>query len=46
MYGITETTVHVTYQPITRFMVENNVTSLIGQAIPDLSLYIWIHSNN
>lgn len=40
MYGITETTVHVTYRPITLADIEANRSSPIGQAIPDLSLYV------
>ncbi len=40
MYGITETTVHVTYRPIKRWDVEQEVGSVIGQPIPDLDLYI------
>lgn len=40
MYGITETTVHVTYRPITLADVEANRGSPIGKAIPDLSLYV------
>ncbi|MEA5549581.1 amino acid adenylation domain-containing protein [Anabaena cylindrica UHCC 0172] len=40
MYGITETTVHVTYRPITQADISNNRGSLIGQPIPDLQLYI------
>ncbi len=39
MYGITETTVHVTYKEITRFEVENNVSN-IGRPIPTLTAYI------
>ncbi|MDZ8034054.1 non-ribosomal peptide synthetase [Nostoc sp. DedSLP04] len=39
MYGITETTVHVTYRPLTKADV-NNSKSLIGSPIPDLQLYI------
>ena len=40
MYGITETTVHVTYRPITPADLEDCVgTSPIGRAIPDLKLY-------
>jgi len=38
MYGITETTVHVTYRPLTRDDV--NRGSVIGTPIPDLQLYI------
>jgi len=40
MYGITETTVHVTYREITRQDVEQNKGSLIGRPIPDLQVYI------
>jgi amino acid adenylation domain-containing protein/non-ribosomal peptide synthase protein (TIGR01720 family) len=40
MYGITETTVHVTYRVITREDVENGGGSPIGVAIPDLSVYV------
>ncbi|MBI3418057.1 MAG: amino acid adenylation domain-containing protein, partial [Verrucomicrobia bacterium] len=38
MYGITETTVHVTYRPLTK----NDLTggSVIGVPIPDLQIYI------
>lgn len=40
MYGITETTVHVTYRPISHQDVENTSASVIGKPIPDLSLYV------
>ncbi|MFN7768123.1 MAG: amino acid adenylation domain-containing protein, partial [Planctomycetaceae bacterium] len=36
MYGITETTVHVTYQSLTAKLVESETASLIGVPIPDL----------
>jgi amino acid adenylation domain-containing protein len=39
MYGITETTVHVTYQPLTKQMAKAN-SSLIGANIPDLRVYV------
>ncbi|MFJ2787292.1 MULTISPECIES: amino acid adenylation domain-containing protein [unclassified Streptomyces] len=39
MYGITETTVHVTYSPLTRELLEDNA-SPIGEPIPDLSLWV------
>ncbi|CRI56719.1 peptide synthetase [Pseudomonas sp. CCOS 191] len=39
MYGITETTVHVTYRPI-RFADTQQAGSPIGAAIPDLSMYV------
>ncbi|HNJ40870.1 MAG TPA: amino acid adenylation domain-containing protein, partial [Acidobacteriota bacterium] len=40
MYGITETTVHVTYRPITLADVERGSVSPIGTAIPDLQLFV------
>ncbi|SFL00136.1 amino acid adenylation domain-containing protein [Lysobacter sp. cf310] len=40
MYGITETTVHVTYRPITRADLERSAGSVIGAPIPDLHLYV------
>ncbi|MDX2021248.1 MAG: amino acid adenylation domain-containing protein [Deltaproteobacteria bacterium] len=40
MYGITETTVHVTYRPIRAADIEANTGSMIGVPIPDLPLYI------
>lgn len=40
MYGITETTVHVTYRPITNEDVESGQGSVIGEPIPDLQLYV------
>jgi amino acid adenylation domain-containing protein len=40
MYGITETTVHVTYRPITRADIERNGGSPIGVPIPDLFVYL------
>ncbi|HMQ67796.1 MAG TPA: non-ribosomal peptide synthase/polyketide synthase, partial [Ignavibacteria bacterium] len=39
MYGITETTVHVTYQEIEQKHIESG-NSIIGKPIPTLSLYI------
>jgi amino acid adenylation domain-containing protein/non-ribosomal peptide synthase protein (TIGR01720 family) len=39
MYGITETTVHVTYHPLT-IAALNETRSLIGKPIPDLQVYI------
>src|SRR6185503_5548144 len=38
MYGITETTVHVTYRPLSKGDVKSN--SVIGVPIPDLQVYI------
>ncbi|MGV3773583.1 MAG: amino acid adenylation domain-containing protein [Verrucomicrobiales bacterium] len=40
MYGITETTVHVTYRPITSKDVEAGLGSVIGEPIPDLQIHI------
>ncbi|MFT4115712.1 non-ribosomal peptide synthetase [Bradyrhizobium sp.] len=40
MYGITETTVHVTYRPITRADVEAGRGSVIGKPIPDLYIHL------
>ncbi|OLS62233.1 non-ribosomal peptide synthetase [Pseudomonas putida] len=40
MYGITETTVHVTYRPITKADLVQAEVSPIGEAIPDLSMYV------
>jgi len=40
MYGITETTVHVTYRPLTEADGSNETRSLIGTSIPDLRLYL------
>ncbi|MFE4277472.1 amino acid adenylation domain-containing protein [Streptomyces goshikiensis] len=40
MYGITETTVHVTYRPITLRDLDEGRGSVIGTPIPDLRLYV------
>jgi amino acid adenylation domain-containing protein len=40
MYGITETTVHVTYRPIRSEDLENSSGSNIGIPIPDLEVYV------
>jgi amino acid adenylation domain-containing protein len=40
MYGITETTVHVTYRPIELVDLDSAPGSVIGRPIPDLRLYI------
>lgn len=40
MYGITETTVHVTAFPIDRSAAESEATSVIGLPISDLKLYV------
>ena len=39
MFGITETTVHVTYKEIGSFEIENNLSN-VGKPIPTLSVYI------
>jgi amino acid adenylation domain-containing protein len=39
MYGITETTVHVTFKEITQHEIEGNVNN-IGRPIPTLSCYV------
>jgi len=39
MFGITETTVHVTYKEIGVYEIENNISN-IGKPIPTLSVYI------
>jgi amino acid adenylation domain-containing protein len=40
MYGITETTVHVTYRPIGWDEVRRGMGSVIGVAIPDLGVHL------
>ncbi|BAY09129.1 non-ribosomal peptide synthetase [Calothrix sp. NIES-2098] len=40
MYGITETTVHVTYRPITTADLIEGAGSVIGCPIPDLQVYV------
>jgi len=40
MYGITETTVHVTYREVTAADAVDGARSLIGVPIPDLQLYL------
>jgi amino acid adenylation domain-containing protein len=40
MYGITETTVHVTYREVNATDVEDGAHSLIGVPIPDLQIYL------
>ncbi|HEU4963852.1 MAG TPA: amino acid adenylation domain-containing protein, partial [Bacilli bacterium] len=40
MYGITETTVHVTYKPITAADFTEGTVSNIGVPIPDLQVYL------
>ena len=40
MYGITETTVHVTYRPLEKADLSAGCRSPIGRQIPDLSFYL------
>lgn len=40
MYGITETTVHVTYRPLSWADVHAGKGSMIGRPIPDLQLHV------
>ncbi|NKF30217.1 amino acid adenylation domain-containing protein [Pseudomonas sp. BGM005] len=40
MYGITETTVHVTYRPLAAADAQLTASSPIGVRIPDLQLYV------
>ncbi|WP_073920060.1 amino acid adenylation domain-containing protein [Streptomyces sp. CB00455] len=40
MYGITETTVHVTYRPISLRDLDEGRGSVIGRPIPDLRLHV------
>ena len=46
MYGITETTVHVTYRPIKARDIGERLGSPIGVRIPDLNLYILDPNRN
>ena len=40
MYGITETTVHVTYRPICQADLTSGIGNVIGIPIPDLRVYL------
>jgi amino acid adenylation domain-containing protein/non-ribosomal peptide synthase protein (TIGR01720 family) len=40
MYGITETTVHVTYRPVSKADLARSWSSVIGRPIPDLQVYV------
>ncbi|WP_420895036.1 non-ribosomal peptide synthetase, partial [Sorangium cellulosum] len=40
MYGITETTVHVTYRPLSSSDLEGGSSSPVGRPIPDLQVYV------
>jgi amino acid adenylation domain-containing protein/non-ribosomal peptide synthase protein (TIGR01720 family) len=46
MYGITETTVHVTYRPLTAADAAENQGSLIGEPIPDLGMVVLDHQGH
>jgi amino acid adenylation domain-containing protein/non-ribosomal peptide synthase protein (TIGR01720 family) len=47
MYGITETTVHVTYRPLGRGDIDDDrPPSLIGGPLPDLTLHVLDHDMN
>jgi amino acid adenylation domain-containing protein len=46
MYGITETTVHVTYRPVSKADTEGDPGSLIGVPIPDLAIYLLDEQGN
>jgi amino acid adenylation domain-containing protein len=46
MYGITETTVHVTYREIKVLDAESSTGSLIGVPIPDMQLYLLDNDGN
>lgn len=40
MYGITETTVHVTYMELDKSLVSSRANSIIGEGIQDLEIYV------
>jgi amino acid adenylation domain-containing protein len=40
MYGITETTVHVTYRQLSQEEIESERGSIVGKPIPDLRIYL------
>lgn len=40
MYGITETTVHVTYKEVTQDEIDNNISN-IGKPLPTLNCYVF-----
>jgi hypothetical protein len=47
MYGITETTVHVSYRPLARADIQGEMPpSVIGVAIPDLTMHVLDHDLN
>ncbi|MGH9759981.1 MAG: non-ribosomal peptide synthetase, partial [Blastocatellia bacterium] len=41
MYGITETTVHVTYKRLLSELIERSNGSAIGDPIEDMGVYLW-----
>jgi amino acid adenylation domain-containing protein len=43
MYGITETTVHVTHRPITQADIQSKTGSVIGRPLRDLKVYVLDH---
>jgi hypothetical protein len=43
MYGITETTVHVTYRRLRREEIEQGIGSVIGRGLGDLRVYVLDH---
>ncbi len=46
MYGITETTVHVTYRPVGIADLARPWSSVIGRPIPDLVVHVLDHARN
>ena len=46
MYGITETTVHVTYKKISSDFVHTTTSNSIGKPIPDLKLFLLDQQKN
>ncbi|MEA9602819.1 AMP-binding protein, partial [Polynucleobacter sp. MG-28-Ekke-A2] len=44
MYGITETTVHVTFFALSKEIINRTADSLIGDALPDLRIYVLDNS--
>ncbi|HWL12658.1 MAG TPA: amino acid adenylation domain-containing protein [Ureibacillus sp.] len=40
MYGITETTVHVSYMKLDKELLKRDANSLVGSMIPDLNVYV------
>lgn len=46
MYGITETTVHVTWAFLTKQIISETSSSIIGNTLPDLQAFILDHYGN